>query len=59
VDGGPIQEHDRLAVADLAVHDHRERSVLDLGATTAILSDAPDDAFDELRRAAPAIVKCA
>jgi DeoR/GlpR family transcriptional regulator of sugar metabolism len=33
--------------------------ILELGATTAILTDAPDDALDALRHTAPAIIKCA
>jgi DeoR/GlpR family transcriptional regulator of sugar metabolism len=33
--------------------------VLDLSATTAILTDADDDALDALRHAAPAIIECA
>jgi DeoR/GlpR family transcriptional regulator of sugar metabolism len=33
-------------------------TILELGATTAILTDAPEDALDALRRTAPAIIKC-
>jgi DeoR/GlpR family transcriptional regulator of sugar metabolism len=33
--------------------------ILELGAITAILTDAPDDALDALRDTAPAIIKCA